>query len=110
MSWELVTGSLGTLVLGLIGLWSKAKIDKRANQLGMSEQHRLDFEAILAPLQAEVGDLRTRVTTLEMDVRAERDLRERILGYARSLYWAWKRQFPEHTPPDVPPSIEGYFN
>lgn len=110
MSWELVTGSLGTLVLGLIGLWSKAKIDKRANALGLSEQSRLDFEAILAPLQAEVGDLRTRVTTLESDIRAERDLRERVVSYARSLYWSWKRQFPDHPPPNVPDSIGDYFN
>lgn len=106
----MISGGLGTLFLGLLGWWSKTRIDLKAQKAAESEQTRLDFVTILEPLQEELKDIRTRVNNLEADVRAERDLRERVVGYARSLYWAWKQRFPDHQPPRPPDSIETYFN
>ena len=106
----MVTGGGGVFLLGVLTWWSKMKIDKRSGDMSITEQQRLGFESLLNPLRDELSDLRGRVTTLEAEVRAERDLRERILTYARSLYWAWRRQFPNDPPPATPESIATYFD
>lgn len=106
----IVTGGGGVFLLGVLTWWSKMKIDKRSGDVALTEQQRLGFEAIVQPLREELKDVRSRLAAMETEFRAERDLRERILQYARTLYWSWKRQFPDNQPPEAPESIREHFN
>ena len=105
----IVTGGGGVFLLGVLTWWSKMKIDKRSGDMSITEQQRLGFESILKPLREEVKELRHEVSGLRAEVSKERDLRERILAYARQLYWAWNRQFPNDPPPAAAESIRTYF-
>lgn len=106
----IVTGGGGVFLLGVLTWWSKMKIDKRSGVVSITEQQRLGFESILQPLRDEVKELRDEVKDLRSEVSKERDLRERILAYARQLYWAWLRQFPNDPPPEASESIRPYFD
>lgn len=107
---SVLTGAGGTLILGVLGWWSKVRLDRRSGEIGLMEQQRADFLAQLAPLRADVASLKTRVGELESEVRRERDLRERLVDFTRDLLWEWKRRFPDHPPPTPPPSLAPYFD
>lgn len=104
------TGGGGVFILGVLTWWSKMKIDKKSGEVSITEQQRLGFESLLNPLRDELSDLRGRVTTLEAEVRAERDLRERIVAFTRTLLWTWRRKYPDDPPPATPESIATYFD
>ena len=106
----IVTGGGGVFLLGVLTWWSKMKIDKRSGEVSITEQQRLGFESILHPLRDEVADLRGRVTTLESEVRAERDLRERIVAFTRTVLWTWRRRYPDDAHPAPPESIRSFFD
>lgn len=105
-----MTGGGGMFLLGLLTWWSKTRIDKRSGDMSITEQQRLGFESLLNPLRDELSDLRGRVTTLEAEVRAERDLRERIVAFTRTLLWTWRRRYPDDAHPAPPESIRSFFD
>lgn len=106
----MVTGGGGVFLLGVLTWWSKMKIDKRSGDMSITEQQRLGFESLLNPLRDELANLRGRVTTLESEVRAERDLRERIVAFTRTLLWTWRRKYPDDPHPVPPESISTFFD
>lgn len=107
---QVITGGGGMFLLGVLTWWSKMKIDKRSGDMSITEQQRLGFESLLNPLRDELSDLRGRVTTLEAEVRAERDLRERIVAFTRTVLWTWRRRYPDDAHPAPPESIRSFFD
>lgn len=111
--WQLIIGvtSAGLVFMGtVVTAHFSAKTGSEANANSFMDQQRKTFESMLEPLQSQVSDLRSRVDILESEVRQERDLRERVVSYTRTLLWAWRRHFPEHVPPPPPSSIAAHFD
>lgn len=76
------------------------------------ESQRKDFEAVLAPILAELGSLRDRVTVLEAqhleDVKQHYlDVRriDILVDYVRDLLAFIQQYVPAPPPPPIPPEI-----
>lgn len=114
MTWgQLVVGIISAMLVAvgtIYGAWKTGQIGRASVHVESMDQQRKTFESMLAPLQQQVTDLRSRVDSLEREVRTERDLRERIVSYARTVLWSWRRQFPDHPPPAPPESIASHFD
>lgn len=76
------------------------------------ESQRKDFEAVLAPILAELGSIRERVTVLEAQHLADvkqhyLDVRriDILIDYVRDLLAFIKLHVPAPPPPPIPPEI-----
>lgn len=112
--WQQAIVSALAPVLVFGGAWMQARYSRRTGKEANTNTSFEKFSEAQAKfneqLQGQLSGLQERVSSLEVEVRKERDLRERILTYARSLYWAWRRQFPNDPPPIAPESIATYFD
>lgn len=112
------TGALG-VIAGFFAPRSRsldsqrADFDKvRESFDGVLESQREDFAAVLAPVLAELGNLRERVTTLETqhveDVKQHYKDQRRIdvlVDYVQDLLAFIQLHVPSPPPPPIPPEI-----
>lgn len=110
-AWVDEYGAVATLIsAAVIGPLMLRRSSRDDNRNDFIDQQRKNFETMLSPLRDEVAELRGRVTTLEAEVRNERDLRERIVAFTRTLLWTWRRKYPDDPHPIPPDSISTFFD
>lgn len=101
---------LVALLAAVVGPVLIRRSSKDDNKNDFIAQQRESFKDLIDPLREEVADLRGRVTTLEAEVRTERDLRERIVAFTRTVLWTWRRRYPDDAHPAPPESIRSFFD
>ncbi len=76
------------------------------------DSQREDFKTVLAPLSAELSDLRTRIAKLETQHEADvlqhyRDVRriDILTDYVKDLLEFIRTHVPSPPPPPIPPEI-----
>lgn len=106
-----VIGSVGTK---FIDGWINRITNRKASQKIEAETGKFDADAaqviastamaLLAPLQGEVADLRTRIQKLEGENVATTGKLRRAINYIRELrVWVAQNVTPECPPPPMPP-------
>jgi small-conductance mechanosensitive channel len=120
--WTAVITAIGTsagAVLGGVGGWvGKRKSDARAERAAeqaerlaeqSAEQKLIDAinDALVRPLQKEVGELRRRLELAEEKIDTLEDRNDRLVAFIYKLVGIIRRAGADHEilPADVPPGI-----
>ena len=89
----------------LAGVKAQALAESSASEEWWQDRMRLQAEAIVEPLRAEVVELRGQVATLRAEVESAQTRYWRSIITIRSLYDWIKKNLPESTPPPPHPDI-----
>jgi hypothetical protein len=113
-----IVGSLAGVVGALAGWWGRRRAETRADRLAeqstrlaeqSAEQKLIDAinDALVKPLQKEVGELRERLERAEQKIDTLEDRNDRLVAFIYKLIGIIRRAGVdgEILPADVPPGI-----
>lgn len=109
------SGVLGVLIKAVFDWWTSRVASKKMARRTESEAGKFDAEAVqaitaaavmlVAPLQAEINELRGRVDTLEDENTKTKTLLQISIEYIRALRGWIDQHIPDLSPPDPPTDL-----